>query len=682
MNARKGFRPDTTGRKVQEEINKLIDVFNKNKWEALEHGALVFIKKNPAHVFGYKALVASLTQQERPQEALEILDAVLPRFPGDTEIYNNRAAALIKLGKFEDAITCAQQAIDIFPLNSGAYANLGLAHKKLGSWNSALNAYRKAIELNPNDFVSLNNAGIALIENETPELAIECFQAALEISPGNEDSIENLAIAHNELKLLRNAKEELEKILSLHPQNDAARSRYTQILRSECLFDEADVQEKILLDRIKDQSNNGNILPFPLLCLAAFQREEHLLAGQRHATHNFGDLFQRPPVCTRKAEKINNSIIRIGYLSADFHEHATVMLMIGMLEKHDRQLFETYIYSYGLDDQSPLRKRVEKACKCFRNIKPLSHLEAAQTIEKDQIDILIDLKGYTKDERLAICALRPAPLIVSWLGYPATLGHPKLADYIIGDPIVTPLDHQPHYSETLALLPHCYQPNDDQRPIGNKPSRTELGLPEEGLVFCSFNQSYKITPAVFSQWCRLLRGVPGSVLWLLCDKTNVKQNLLDRAAQHGVDASRFVFASLVPITEHLGRLQQADLALDTFPYGSHTTGSDALWAGVPLIAIKGDTFASRVSASLLSNANLSELIAESPDAACDLAIALAKDRQRLSELKSRLANTKLTLPLFGTQQFTRDLERMYQTMWAQHQAGEKHPIELPPVRNC
>jgi len=314
----------------------------------------------------------------------------------------------------------------------------------------------------------------------------------------------------------------------------------------------------------------------------------------------------------------------------------------------------------------------------FRDIRELSDRAAAALIADDGIDILVDLKGYTQHSRLEITALRPAPVIVSWLGYPGTLGHARLADYLIGDAMVTPPEHAGHFSETLALMPHCYFPTDRQRAIGSKPGRAEAGLPEKGFVFCSFNQSVKFNPASFDVWCRLLSDVPGSVLWLLAPSAPAIANLRREALTRGADADRLIFAPLKPLTEHLGRLQLADLALDTYPYTSHTTGTDALWAGVPLVSRIGDTFVGRVAASLLNTVGLPELVTESWESYFSLAKTLALAPQGLAAIRQKLADRRLTSPLFDTLRFTRDLERLYSRVWQQHLEGRKEIISLAP----
>lgn len=677
MKSRKGIHSAQNNRKIQGEADHLIKLFNNANWRGLEQAARAFMQKYPGVVLGAKAFAVSLMEQGNLDAAKAAFTDALILFPQDAELHNNLAAVLIQLGQCEEAITCAEAAIRLAPQNGGAYANRGLALKHLGAWAQSLDSYYKAIELDPTSHLNLNNAGVALLEMEKYEPAITCFKAALELNPNYQEAKGNLGRANEDMKLYTDAKEIFNQLLDSQPDNDEALARLVQIYRTECDFPKAAEYSDRLIEKLRSGKPLGNLPVFGLLCVDGSTREDQRIAALAHAIADKGEFLAYEPLVSQTPPHADKRPLKIGYLSADMHHHATMMLLIGVLEAHDKKEFEIYCYSHGPDDESELRKRTELACNGFRNIRPLPFPDAARVIAKDEIDILVDLKGYTRDERLKICAQRPAPIIVSWLGYPGTLGHPRMADYIIGDPIVTPVEHQAEYSEILAQMPHCYQPNDDQRIIGHRPSRTELGLPENGLVFCSFNQSYKITERVFTQWCRLLAAVPDSVLWLM-GGPDARTNLRKEAAQRGIDPDRLVFANNLSITEHLGRLQQADLALDTFPYGSHTTGSDALWASVPLVAIKGETFASRVSTSLLTSVGLSELVASSPEAACDLAIELARSPDKLNEIRNRLTLNRKCSPLYDTKTFCRDLERMYREIWRRHVDGDKTPIVLTP----
>ncbi|WP_454917072.1 O-linked N-acetylglucosamine transferase, SPINDLY family protein [Xanthobacter sediminis] len=362
--------------------------------------------------------------------------------------------------------------------------------------------------------------------------------------------------------------------------------------------------------------------------------------------------------------------IRLGYLSNDFQEHATAHLLIEVLEAHARDDFEVFAYSFGADDGLPMRHRLAAACDRFADISDMSDTEAARLIHDDAVDILVDLKGFTARARTGIVLLRPAPVIVSYLGYPGTMGA-GICDYLITDRFLTPAGSAAEYAEALAYMPHTYHPHGRGTPLGTKPGRREAGLPDEGFVFCCFNQPYKISPEIFDIWCRLLAVVPDSVLWLL-DHPQAAGNLRGEAIRRGVDARRLIFGPNLPQAGHLARLQLADLMLDTAPLNAHTTASDALWAGVPLVTCPGETFSSRVAGSILHAIGLGDLVAGNLDDYFELAYGLATEAERFSAIKARLCANRLVTPLFDVAAYTLSLEDLYRTMAIRHRA------ELPP----
>jgi protein O-GlcNAc transferase len=363
--------------------------------------------------------------------------------------------------------------------------------------------------------------------------------------------------------------------------------------------------------------------------------------------------------------------LRIGYLSNDFHQHATAMLIAHVLELHDREHFDVRLYSYGSADGSAMRRRLEAGSESFVDIAGFSNREAAQRIRDDGIDILIDLKGYTLNARTAIMAMRPAPIQVAYLGFPGTMGA-DFIDYAIVDPVVAPPGMADAFVEKLAWLPDCYQPNDRLREVGTPPGREACGLPAQGFVFCCFNHTYKIRPEIFDIWCRLLAATPDSVLWLLQSNPQARGNLIREAGARGIDPSRLVFAPVVPSSENLARLTHADLFLDTLPVNAHTTASDALWSGVPIVTCAGDSFVGRVAASLLHAVGLPQLVAADLAAYEALAGAIASDPARLAELKAHLMRARTAAPLFDSALTTRGLESLYLRMAERWRAG------LPP----
>jgi len=374
--------------------------------------------------------------------------------------------------------------------------------------------------------------------------------------------------------------------------------------------------------------------------------------------------------------------ITVAYLSNDFREHATAHLMLSLFGLHNRDEFEILCYSYGKDDRSDYRARIQKDCDKFVDIRDLSHADAAKCIYENQVDILVDLKGYTKGSRLAICALRPAPIQATYLGFPGTTGA-DFFDYIITDRIVTPGHHAPHYSETFVYLPHCYQVNDHRQLASDKNwTKMDLGLPNENFVFSSFNHPYKVDPVMFDVWMKILGQVPGAVLWLLKGSESAEKNLRREAERRGVKPERLIFADKLPKDEHLARMRLADVALDTRIVNGHTTTSDALWAGVPVITLMGTHFASRVSASILTAIGLPEFITHSLDDYETLAVRLARNPEQLAAIRQKLANNRLTEPLFDTPRFAKNLEKAYNKIWKIFLAGQRpRQIDVADAEN-
>ncbi|ALF56607.1 UDP-N-acetylglucosamine--peptide N-acetylglucosaminyltransferase SEC [Nostoc piscinale CENA21] len=362
--------------------------------------------------------------------------------------------------------------------------------------------------------------------------------------------------------------------------------------------------------------------------------------------------------------------LRIGYLSNDFRNHATSHLMRSLFNLHDRANFEIFAYSFGADDKSEYRQYIATNCEQFRDITTLSIEESAQQIYDDGIHILVDLKGYTAGSRSGILALKPAPIQVNYLGYPGTMGA-DFIDYMIGDAIVTPPEFADSFSEKLVILPHSYQVNDYQQAIAaTSVSRSQYGLPEQGFVYCCFNNNYKIEPQIFDVWMRILAAVPGSVLWLLVRFPAAEDNLKKAAEARGIDSDRLIFAQYHRKAEHLARHQLADLFLDTLYCNAHTTASDALWAGLPVLTCRGETFASRVGASLLTAVGLPDLVSHNLEQYEQLAIHLGNSPETLLKLKQRLAQNLMSYPLFDTPRFTHNLEQAYFAMWHIYSAGQ------------
>lgn len=665
--------------------------------------ALQLVPKQPETLFNQARAHAGMG---KTQAAINSFLVVAELTQNATVAQNDIGLRLFELGAISEAETCLRRAIALAPGNALAHANLGKVLEIQGKLDSALVSLQQATRLNPQLAGAFANMGGLLNAQRQFRAAEEACRRALALEPKLAGALTNLANALFGQQRHAEAEAGYREVLAAEKTNGDALNNLGNLLLDQKRFGEAEACYRKIRDdhgyalgqafhcashlcdwqrRTQDEAalrerlrrDDTYLDPFGMLILSGddapeIQRRTSWLA----AKSQLGPLLDQPPMVSPAHHPVRDRL-RIGYLSADLHDHATMHLLAGVLQAHERSRHAIHLYSYGPDSQDSYRKLAMENCDAFHDLRTLTDHAAARLIADDGIDILVDLKGYTRDSRLGISTLRPAPLIVSWLGYPGTLGHERLADYIIGDPIVTPLDAADGYSETLALMPHCYQPNDRNRPISAAPPRSAENLPEDAFVFCSFNQSYKITPEVFGIWCKLLSSVPGSVLWLLESPAASMDNLRKEARARGIDPQRLVFAAKKPLADHLGRLQLADLALDTFPYGSHTTGSDALWAGVPLITRPGNTFASRVAASLLTAAGLPELITDTWEAYLAQALELANDAARRQNLRQRLASQRLASPLFDTQGFTAHLEHLFELIWAQHAAGERKAIVTP-----
>ena len=587
----------------------------------------------------------------------------------------NKGNALARLGRLSEAMASYREAVACDPEFADAWVALGNSQDDFAQWSDALASYLRALELRPDHApVLVNLSGVQRQLGLLADAESACRRAiALDASlsqahAGLGKVLLDRGDASGALASFRHAAE-------LDPASGAALAQAFHSANQMCDWSRRADDERALERLVA--SGAAGVPPFYLLSLQPVATDASSLqrrAALQYARGTMGPLLAQQPLAVRRERRER---LRIGYLSADFHEHATMHLLRGVLSAHDRARHHITAYSYGRTQDSTTQAARDSVDE-FRDLGAMSDADAAALIAQDGIDLLVDLKGFTRDARLGITALRPAPVVVSWLGYPATLGEPRLADWIIGDPVVTPIENAANFSEALALMPHCYQPNDSGRVVAAPPTRKEAGLPEDAFVFCSFNQAYKFNPETLDVWCRLLHEVPGSVLWLLAGSHGMASNLRREAAARGIDTSRLVFAPSLPLAEHLARTTLADLALDTFPVNSHTTASDALWAGVPLVTRRGDAFASRVAASLLTAVDLPELVTDDWDGYFTLAKALAADLERLAHMRARLAANRANGPLFDTQCFTRDLERLYERIWQAHRAGSREAIVLEP----
>jgi predicted O-linked N-acetylglucosamine transferase (SPINDLY family) len=555
----------------------------------------------------------------------------------------------------EEALAAYGQAIKLRPDYADAVNNAGIVLQELGRAGQAVDLYRRLLERMPAHADAWNNMGAAYLAQGRPEEARAAFEQALIHKPDFAEAFYNLGNAGRELGHLSEAIAAYRNALRHRPNYADAFSQFVYHRAQACEWDNYQADQDKLLDMVRAGTR---VPPFYLLSTPASASDQLICAR-----HWIGPIRPPPEAVFAHNARVESGRLRLGYLSGDFHQHSTAHLMAELFERHDRARFEVCAYSYGPDDDSPMRARLARAFDRFVDLGALSHREAAQLIHADKVDILVDLKGYTHHARPAISAYRPAPVQVSYLGYPATMGA-DFIDYIIVDPFVVPASQQPFFSERLVHLPGSYQVNDRRREVaGARTSRQDHGLPPEGLVLCSFNNGYKISPVFFDIWMHLLRSAPGSVLWLLETNGLVKGNLRSEAGKRGVDSARLIFAPVVPPAEHLGRHQHADLFLDTLPCNAHTTASDALWAGLPVLTCSGDTFAGRVAGSLLMAIGMPELVTGSLEEYEQTALALARDPQRLIALRQKLEEKRDTSSLFDLAQLTGNIEAAYARMW-------------------
>ena len=636
------------------------------------------IALNPSVAEFHNNLGTVYFELDQIEAASRHLNTALQLQPDYAEAQYNLANLLRKVEKFEEAGTHYRKAIELKPEYAAAYNNLGLTLHCQGKPAEAVAHYQKALALMPAYAEAHNNLGITLADQGKLAEAVAHYQKALALKPDFAEAHGSLGNALKDQGRLEEAVVQYRLVLTLRPDLAEAESQLMHQLQHLCewsgLEDLFDRQRKL----VREQSH-PQIPPFTLLAIPSSAAEQ-LVCARNHAASRFSSFAVLREQFGFNFVRTSKSKLRIGYLSADFCQHATAYLIAELFELHDQAGFEVFAYSYGPNDGSDMRQRLVRACNQFVDIAGDTFVETARRIYEDRIDILVDLKGHTRAARTEIVALRPAPIQVNYLGYPGTMGA-EFMDYIITDRFITPPDYAPFFSEKLVSLPDCYQVNDRKREIAKQAlTRAECGLPVQGLVFCSFNNTYKIMPAVFDIWMRVLRRTPGSVLWLLEANAGAAANLRREAKAGGIEPERLVFAPRLPLAQHLARHGHADLFLDTWPYNAHTTASDALWAGLPVLTCAGETFASRVAGSLLTAIGLPELITHSLPEYEAAAMRLACDRTELAGLRRRLAKNRLTAPLFDSERFTRHLEKAYLMMWERYMSGEApQNIEVPAL---
>ena len=605
-----------------------------------------------------------LRELNRCEDAIDSYRTAISLSPDFAAAYCSLANALLDRKRDKEAITCYQKSIEFQPDCADVHYRLGNALMINRRYEPAAASFRSALAAQPGFEEAYNNCGNALRKLKRYDEAISCYQSAIEIEPGYANAHCNLGHVLADVGQYENAVAHYRRTLQLNPDQQSAIDSLSIVMRRVC--------DWAIIDQpchdIQHGSQRGIRLTSPFVGLVfSPDPEDQLHRAQDYVT----ECIVVPTRPVIRIHQENGNRIRLGYLSADFLSHATAFLMAELFERHDRDQFEVLAFSYGPNDRSAMRQRLEQAFDQFIDVRENSDAEVAQLMTDMGIDIAVDLKGHTNDSRPGILAYRPAPIQVNYLGYPGTMGA-NFIDYILVDPFVVPAEQQPFYTEKLVHLPECYQVNDSKREIADyTPSRSECGLPAESFVFCCFNNSYKLTPEIFNIWMRLINSVDDSVLWLLRDNEAAERNLRKEAQARGVDPQRLVFAPRQRLPEHLARHRVADLFLDTLPVNAHTTASDALWAGLPVLTCAGSTFAGRVAGSLLHAVGLPELVTDSLEEYESLALRLANEPELLGSIRETLIRNRASAPLFDTDRFRCHMEEAYTRMWKIHERGNE-----------
>jgi predicted O-linked N-acetylglucosamine transferase (SPINDLY family) len=615
----------------------------------------------PDYVKAYNNMGTTLQEQGKLEEAMEAYNKALVIKPDYAEAYNNMGNALQDQGKLEEAMEAYNKAIALKPDYAEAYNNMGNAFKKQGKLEEAIEVYNKALALKSDYAEAYNNMGNAFKKQGKLEEAIEVYNKAIALKPDYANAFYNMAMALQEQGKLEEAIEACNKALVIKPDHEAARTHKLHQQAHICNW-ESIAEDVHLIPGLG--TSEKDVPPFSLLPLEDAP-ERHLARSKVYAKVNCP---QKPlPLKVRPSKRPKR--IRIGYFSTDFKEHPVAYLIAKVLEQHNRDQFEVFGYSIYGSSSCAMRQRLEKSFDSFVDVQSMSDRDIALLARRDNIDIAVDLNGYTTNARTGIFAYRAAPIQINYLGYPGTMGS-NFMDYIVSDRFLIPVKNQKYFSEKQLYLPNTYLPTDDTLSISSQPtSRSDLGLPESSIVFCAINNTYKINQHVFDIWMRLLERVSGSVLWLFETNKFVKANLRKEANKRGVKSDRLVFAKKVNHKKYLSQFQQVDIFLDTFTYNAGATASNALWAGLPVVTKIGQNYTARMAGSMLNAVGLPELITETEKDYEALILELATNPKKLSEVKEKLANNRLTQPLFNTELYTKHLENGYQQAYQNYFDG-------------
>lgn len=639
---------------IDENLDLAAQAQQSGRFDESDRLAREIIAAEPAHIGAWQLLATGKFVQGRHAEALPVLTEALAHHPENFELQVLAGHSRRALGDLTAAAAHYQTAVDGRPQSAEARVMLGWTLRSLDRREDALAQYQQAVALNPDLVEAHNNLGVMHHDRGELDPAITHYRHVLERQPAHVEARRNLAAALRAQGRTEDALAQFEALLTFAPGHPYATLLAAQSKRELCRWQ--DWPAMVAQIKAVAESQAGAFSPF-ILFSWPIAPDILLNCARAYAART------TPPILAVAPAAQTKSKLRIGYISADFRAHVLAAVVPEVFELHDRTAFEIHAYSTGFNDGSAQRKRFERIVDAFHDISTLADDGAAQKIRADGIDILIDLTAFTGNIRHGIAARRPAPLQINWLGYPGTSGSPVI-DYLVADAFAIPAGAEQYYSEKIIRLPGSSQPHDRTHAVAQPLTRADYGLPAQGFVFCCFNHVQKLSPDVFTAWMDILRAVPGSVLWLRADKNEAQANLRREAGARGIAAERLVFAGKTPdLASHLARYRIADLALDTFPYTSHTTANDALGQGCPLITVTGETFASRVAGAILNSLGLPDLVHSSLDNVRAHAVRLATQSSALTDVKARLAAGAANAAHFDAPRFVRHLEAGYRAAW-------------------
>ena len=629
----------------------------------------IAVESNPSIEQYWYSYSNTLIREKKFKEAEAISRKAIKFKPNFVTIHFNLGFILNESGRFKEAELSYKKAITLKPEFVEAYYNLGVTLQALGRADEAVESYKKAIILKPKFVEAHNNLGVILKDFGKFDDAEASYKKAIEYKVDYAEAFSNLGEVQKSLERIDDSLSNYEYAYQLKPDLDYLLGALIHLKMNFCIWDDLPKNIHMLTKKI----NNGEKASTPFALLSLIDDPSiHKKAAEIYSN----DKFPRSNIFPRIPQYHDHEKIKIGYFSADFWNHPTSYLTAELYENHDRKKFEIHAFSFGLDTNDKFNIRIKEGVDYFHDVRMMSDYDVVKLVRSLEIDIAIDLKGFTGMNRQGIFAMSTAPIQVSYLGYPGTMAVDYL-DYLIADRTLILKEKEKDYSEKIVYMPNSYQPNVSKKSaFKSSLTRQDVGLPNRGFVFCCFNNQYKITPLTFAGWMRILKATDGSVLWLLVNNINAAKNLKKEAVKLGINEDRLIFANYIPNEEHLKRIQLADLFIDTLPYNAHTTASDALRMGLPVLTCIGDSFAGRVAASLLNAVRLPELITTSQDQYESLAIALAKNPEKMKIIKDKLVNNLNKTTLYDAALYTRNLEVAYSVMYKRF----KNKIDLNDIK--